>query len=177
MLVIKNRNRFAPVTLTTKHRIALFEIYFALTDFIFLNLINHFLFCIYSFQSIQKRGVDIFPFTFKSFLRNISAGNHFNDFEVEIFCKTIIAAVMTGNSHHCAGSISSQNIFANPNWNLFSGERMNDISARKYAGDFFHFSHALTLTSVLSVEYIFFHTFFVRDGSNLIYKFMLRSQG
>ena len=50
-----------------------------------------------------------------------------DDGQVEMFGKSVVAAVVSRNSHDGTGSVTGKNVFTDPNGNRLVGERVDGV--------------------------------------------------
>src|ERR1043166_4808751 len=90
-----------------------------------------------------------------------------------MLCKLVITFIAARHSHNSPGSITDQNIFTDPDRDLFFTEWVNAISSRKNPADLF-FCHPFPFTAALYISNIFFNGLLLFGGSYLFYQLMFR---
>jgi len=129
-----NRERFAPITLTRKQPVAQFVIDRAFTETVLFKPRCDFPDRLSRWQAINNRRIDCDPFADES--NRIFAAqrlHHFANGQMEFSRKLEVAFVVSGHAHNRAGSITKQDIIANPDRNPLVVYRIDCVSAGENA--------------------------------------------
>ena len=93
-----------------------------------------------------------------------------------MFCKIIVAAVVGRNGHDGACTISGQHIIGHPDGNGLTVERVEAISAGKFAGHLFYLCHPFPFRTVHGSVNILINSLFSVGSCDLRDQFMFRGQ-
>ena len=110
-----------------------------------------------------------------AFFAYVCALYQWDNGQVEVFGKGIVATVMGRNSHDGTCSIASQHVFRNPDRDGFTSERIDGIRAREHSG-YLVVAHTFQFGAFLDVIEIFFDFSFLFFGCDLLHIFRFGSQ-
>ena len=185
-ILVINRKRFTPITLTRENSVTQTIVYFYTTQLMLLHIFFGYGNSFFDSQSVQVQVAirssscfrrityDTF-FSIEAFFRHITTFYQWNDRQVEVFCKSIVTTIVSRNSHNGSCTISSQYIVADPYWNRFTSKRIHCIRTTEYTGNT-AIGDTFTFGTLLSTVQISFHFCFLCLSCQYRNQFTFRSQ-
>ena len=141
VLVVINREWLTPISLTAEDGVAEAVVNLYLSD---SGLCDEFLGlgdCFFHLEPVEAEafvagvGHDAF-FCIETFLADVAPFDKRDNREVEVTSESIVAAVVGRHCHNCAGTVSSENVVADVDRNLLSGNGIYSIRTAEHTRHF-----------------------------------------
>ena len=114
-------------------------------------------------------------FGVETFLAHVATLNKRNDWQAEVLCESVVAAVVSRYSHDGARSVAREHIVAHPDWVRLAGERVDGVAAGEHAG-YLLVNHAFAFGALLHLVEISVDFGFLLGSGEFSHQFAFGSE-
>ena len=176
-ILVTNRERLSPISLTGEDGIAQTVIDFPPSQSVLLHIVNGSRDGLLHSESVQETGIAHYAVlgieTFTAHVATLDKGYYR---QIESLGKGIVTAVVCRNSHNCAGAVTREHIFGNPDRHLVPGERVDGIRAGEYSCHIPGLGNSLALSLLAHLAEIFLHLGLTVSRGQFLHPVAFRSQ-